>query len=317
MNQHLPAVRALCLSAVALLLGLAAYAAGPKAPLPPEFSSDRLHNQVTPHNVERRKAAAQRREKGNLREFVDPSGVRTLTNRPEKYPRKRGYLDVTLKFDPINVAPRYRARKSAAQYTPKDVTELVYHYARRYGLDASLVFAVIQIESDGKPHAVSPAGARGLMQLMPGTAAEMGVTDLFDPAQNIAAGTQYLAKMHNLFGNNRSLALAAYNAGPNAVKKHGGIPPYAETRQYVRKVLSLAGRGSGHQATPKYQVAASKPSAKSLPKADGQRYTIHFNSGYTQLADKITDEDPYYKVEYGNRSALIRKEHVEKIVKPA
>ncbi|NIA12874.1 MAG: transglycosylase SLT domain-containing protein, partial [Nitrospiraceae bacterium] len=273
-NRHsLPVTCVLCLAAVAVLLGTAASAAGPKASLPPEFNTDRLHKHVTPYNVERRSAAAERREKNNLRQFVDSNGVLTITNRPDKYRRKRGYLDVTVKFDPINVAPRYRAFKSAAQYSSKDVSELVRHYARRYALDANLVFAVIQAESNFNPHAVSPAGARGLMQLMPGTAAEMGVTDIFDPAQNIAAGTQYLAKMHNLFSNNRALALAAYNAGPNAVKKHGGIPPYPETRLYVRKVLSLAGRASGRLAAPKYKVAAAKPSAKSLPEADGQRYT--------------------------------------------
>lgn len=105
-------------------------------------------------------------------------------------------------------------------------------------VDQALVAAVIEAESGGNPKAVSKAGAMGLMQLMPGTARAMGVADPFDPVQNVAGGTRYLAEMLDRFGSVPE-ALAAYNAGPGAVEKHGGIPPYPETRHYVQQVLEL------------------------------------------------------------------------------
>ena len=112
--------------------------------------------------------------------------------------------------------------------------------ARQYGLDPYLIAAVIYHESGGNPKAVSRAGARGLMQVMPSTARGLGVSDpdqLFDPETNIQLGARYLSMMLSAFGNNLEHALAAYNAGPNAVKKHQGIPPYRETQHYVRAVL--------------------------------------------------------------------------------
>jgi soluble lytic murein transglycosylase-like protein len=110
--------------------------------------------------------------------------------------------------------------------------------AHRHRVDAGLVRAIIDVESGFRPRAVSPKGAMGLMQLMPTTAAELGVTDPFDPEQNVDGGVRYLRALLTRYGGDQRLALAAYNAGSAAVERHGGIPPYSETRSYVKKVLA-------------------------------------------------------------------------------
>lgn len=112
--------------------------------------------------------------------------------------------------------------------------------AARHGLDARLVEAVARVESGLDPRAVSPAGAVGLMQLMPETARAMGARDPLDPEQNVEAGARYLRELLDRFGD-LSLALAAYNAGPEAVERHGGLPPYPETQAFVRRVLDQLG----------------------------------------------------------------------------
>ena len=109
--------------------------------------------------------------------------------------------------------------------------------AKRHGLDPDLVLAVISVESAFRKDAVSPKGAQGLLQLMPGTARELGVKDALDPAQNLDGGARYLNALIAEFKGDLRLAIAAYNAGPNAVKRHRGVPPYRETRQHVEKVL--------------------------------------------------------------------------------
>lgn len=130
---------------------------------------------------------------------------------------------------------------SRTNLTDGQLTLLVDSVARAYGLDPELVFAVIRQESGGNPHAVSRAGAEGLMQLMPSTAAELGVTNPFNPAQNIRAGVAYLARMLRKFHGDLALALAAYNAGPGTVEAYGGIPPFPETRAYVANILAALG----------------------------------------------------------------------------
>uniref|UniRef100_A0A831X206 Peptidase M23 n=1 Tax=Thermorudis peleae TaxID=1382356 RepID=A0A831X206_9BACT len=115
---------------------------------------------------------------------------------------------------------------------------LIVAAGQRYGIDPALIAAIIQAESGFNPHAVSPAGAKGLMQLMDATAAGLGVSDPFDPAQNVDGGARYLRDMLARFGGDLRLALAAYNAGPLAVEQAGGVPDYPETQAYVSKVLA-------------------------------------------------------------------------------
>jgi hypothetical protein len=119
---------------------------------------------------------------------------------------------------------------------------LVAAAAAKYGVPPALIHAVIQQESHYNPNATSPKGAMGLMQLMPATAARFGVTDAYDPAQNIMGGTAYLAWLLNHFDGRVELVVAAYNAGESAVKRYGGIPPYPETQNYVRIVMANYGR---------------------------------------------------------------------------
>nr|MBN2276237.1 lytic transglycosylase domain-containing protein [candidate division Zixibacteria bacterium] len=118
-----------------------------------------------------------------------------------------------------------------------DYREHVKTAAQKYKISAELIEAIIKRESGGNPGAVSEAGAKGLMQLTDTTAADMGVDDVFNPAQNIDGGSKYLRKMIDRFGN-LELALGAYNAGPATVDKYGGVPPYPETRNYIKTVLA-------------------------------------------------------------------------------
>jgi len=128
--------------------------------------------------------------------------------------------------------------------------ELIEAAAARYNVDADLITSVIAVESNFDPKALSRKNARGLMQLLPETAARLGVQDIYDPQENINAGTRYLRELLEKYNNNLTLALAAYNAGPDRVEQYGRVPPFTETLSYVRRVK----RG--------YDKSKSKASAK-------------------------------------------------------
>jgi soluble lytic murein transglycosylase-like protein len=118
----------------------------------------------------------------------------------------------------------------------------IHAAAQEYGVEEAIVRAIIHAESAYRPNAVSRAGARGLMQLIPATASRFGVGDVFDPGQNIKGGVKYLAFLLKRYNSNLTLAAAGYNAGEGAVDKYGGVPPYAETQRYVQRVGQLADR---------------------------------------------------------------------------
>jgi soluble lytic murein transglycosylase len=136
-------------------------------------------------------------------------------------------------------SPRSARDKKGGYDRNSWVGEYVKHYSRLHDVSPALVHAIIKAESDGRRTAVSSKGAKGMMQLMPVTSRLMDVNDPFDPIENIEGGIRYLKQLIVDFDGNITHAVAAYNAGPTAVRKHGGIPPYKETREYVRRVLKL------------------------------------------------------------------------------
>jgi soluble lytic murein transglycosylase-like protein len=129
-----------------------------------------------------------------------------------------------------------------APIPPEQIDALVQQNADIWQVDPALIKSVIANESSFNANATSPVGAQGLMQLMPETAASLGVKDPYDPAQNVAGGTRYLRSLLDRFNGDTRLAVAAYNAGPNAVDKYGDVPPYAETQNYVKNVLGSLDR---------------------------------------------------------------------------
>jgi len=147
--------------------------------------------------------------------------------------------------------------------------ELIEAASAQYKVDADLITSVIAVESNFEPKAISRRNARGLMQLLPETAARFGVRDVFDPRQNIDAGTRYLSDLLQRYDNNLVLALAAYNAGPEKITKFGDVPPYAETISYVRRV-KRAYESSKSGVTP-LSTERSKPASKAPGYRNGNR----------------------------------------------
>lgn len=162
--------------------------------------------------------------------YVDGSGVTHFTN----VPPHSGYRVV--------IGDRVPAGGNESAYDG-----LIGSLCRQHGLDAALVKAVVKAESNFDPRAISSKGARGLMQLMPEKARELQVSDPFDPRENLQAGIGHLHRLLDLFDGNVRLALAAYNAGENAVLRRRAVPPYEETRTYIDKVLRFQKRYAAHR----------------------------------------------------------------------
>jgi Transglycosylase SLT domain len=139
--------------------------------------------------------------------------------------------------DPAMALQNSSPAKLVGAPTKEEMHEMLAHAGAAHNIDEDLLASIVRAESGGQPKAVSRTGAKGLMQLMPATATAMGVDDAFKPDQNIAGGTAYLDALLIRYHDNVALALAAYNAGPGAVDKYHGIPPYRETREYVARVI--------------------------------------------------------------------------------
>lgn len=165
-------------------------------------------------------------------------------------PSDDNYLDISagdiLRQEPVTIDPSIpqsetpKAKQPQTNFAPPqplDLSALLHQAGAEHHLDPDLLASVVRAESRGRARAISPVGAQGLMQLMPGTAADLGVQDSFAPEQNVAGGTTYLDALLMYYHEDLALALAAYNAGPAAVARYHGIPPYPATRRYVASVI--------------------------------------------------------------------------------
>jgi soluble lytic murein transglycosylase-like protein len=188
-------------------------------------------------------AIGARAAEAQLVRLVDEEGVVHFTNQPcePRYVRLAPGACPSAP-GPTSAAPAPDPAPVPAPDPVVDLGRRIEATALRHGVDPRLVEAVVRVESAGDPGAVSPKGAMGLMQLMPARAASLGVRDAFDPAENLDGGVRHLRELLDRYRGNLSLALAAYNAGEEAVRRHGGIPPYPETRDYVRRILARYGR---------------------------------------------------------------------------
>lgn len=167
----------------------------------------------------------------DIYQYVDEKGIIHFTNTPRGSNYEKIISEGTGKVE-------HKTTNNITTGSP-NYEEIILEKSRKYNLDPSLIRAVITAESNWQPRAVSSKGAMGLMQLIPSTARDMDVMNPFDPEENIEGGTRYLRYLLDMFDGDLNLALAAYNAGPETVRKFSGIPPITETRDYVKRVLSM------------------------------------------------------------------------------
>lgn len=192
----------------------------------------------------------------DIYQYTDENGVVHFSNVSVGMSKKFK----TVKTEPKKDASEELSRRipgplkpSSSAGIPKSYVEIINSACYRHGVDPSLVHAIIKVESDFNPYAMSRKGAMGLMQLMPQTAVELNVRNTFSPQDNIYGGVKYLRYLMDLYEGNLSLALAAYNAGETTVKRWGTVPPIRETQNYVRKILSIY-NGTGGTLTPRYTI---------------------------------------------------------------
>jgi soluble lytic murein transglycosylase-like protein len=193
----------------------------------------------------------------DIYQFVDDSGVVHFTNAPGGQVKK---------FAKVHVEPRGPATSSNSARTappartsqrtediPVSYVSIINSACERFGVDPSLVHAIVKVESDFNPFAISRKGAMGLMQLMPQTASTMNVRNTFSPHENIEGGVKYLRYLLDRYEGNLTLSLAAYNSGETAVKKWGTVPPFKETQDYVKKIMQIY-NGTGKSFAPRYTI---------------------------------------------------------------
>jgi soluble lytic murein transglycosylase-like protein len=201
---------------------------------------------------------------GKLRLYVSTGENSYIELKPEEV---TGFEKVA---DALSQSPVPVSQGSAAngQLNPADLHEMLDKAGHEHNLDVDLLASLVKAESGGNAHAVSRTGAKGLMQLMPGTANDLGVQDSFKPSENVRGGTTYLDTLLRKYHENLALALAAYNAGPAAVDKYHGIPPYHETRAYVARVIHefnrrvLAREAEARRASAAVPITSRDPSAQ-------------------------------------------------------
>ena len=208
----------------------------------------------------------------DIYQYVDEHGVIHFTNVPTSSKKKPAKVyPEQKKQSPLIAAVAQSAgdgqRNSSPDTVPASYLNIINAACNRFGVDPSLVHAIVKVESDFNPFAISRKGAMGLMQLMPQTANTMNVRNTFSPDENVEGGVKYLRYLLDRYEGNISLALAAYNAGETAVKKWGTIPPYPETQNYVQRIMRIYG-GYENVRRPRYTI-----------------YMVHGEDGALMLTD--------------------------------